>query len=521
MSSLPRATFIFALFSAGCRYMYGEPAPLPVDMTPAPAALPLEPCERSPEPIVPPGQTPFPTAEGELALLDVRGDDRLTINGYVAFNWSTDGEKLISASNDGVLIWNAATGVLERRIPIPTRIESPVRVVLSPDEKWIAFVAYMLREDQSRLEAPGLFLMRSDGSGSVQRFEGTGDQFSFSADGRRLGTYAHTWDLASGTHRKIEPPKFEHEADFLPGRERAIVYVPYEKPPKQTVIPELRDVESGKPLHRFPAVNTSIGASISGDGKRLGLIQNGLLTVYSLDTFELLVTIPSIGKAQMVQLSHDGHRAVTEVLMCAVALSSDAKDMSWCPKPELTLWDLDTKEKLIQTPEGSGDGWIFTPDGEYLTGPETRLVDYIVRIRDGKELRFGSRIRSISPGSKRVLYDDKLGFEIAALDGKSPVPTFVRSPKMIARSGDGQWQVISGSDGRLQLEGPSSCIRLPLVVPTFGEPRSRYEYFSPDGDQVVFSRDGSSLFTITGSSSNNVRFRAYDTSSGRERWSIQ
>jgi len=495
---------------------------MPVELVRPPPAGASEPCNPSPEAIVPPGQTPAPTTEGEIELVDIRGDDRLAIDGYVAFTWSSDGEKLVSASNDGVILWNAATGVLERRIELPTRFETPVRIVMSPDDQWIAFVAYMLREDQGRIEPPGLFLMRANGQGGVQRFERTGDTMSFSADSRRLAAYTHVWDLAAGTHSAVTPTKFEYEAKFLPGRERAVVFVRNDKSPQQqSVIPEWRDVATGNVLHRFPPLESSIGASLSANGKRLGLLQKGELSVYSTETFERVAFIPNVGKAQMLHLSDDGRRAVTEVLMCAVPASSDARDMSWCPSPELTLWDLDKNEKLIQTPNGSGDGWVFTPDGEYLTGPETRLVEHIIRIRDGKELRFGSRIRLISPGSRRVLYESKLGFEIGALDGKSPVPVFERAPKVITRSADGKLYVAAGSDGRLRLEGASSCMKLPMVVPTFGEPRSTFDYFSASDDKLAFSSDGLSLYALTAATSMHARFRVFDTQSGAERWSIR
>lgn len=494
---------------------------MPVQLTrDLPRAAAPEPCSPSPDPVVPPGQTPAPTTEGELVLLDVRGDDRLALQGYVAFTWSPDGEKLISGSQDGVLIWNAATGVLEKRIPIPKRIEHPVRLEVSPDGRWVAMVAYIERQDPSAMTFTGIFLMRTDGAGEVRFYEKVGNEVSFSPDSRRMSSYAHTWDLEKGTDTQIKLANFEAETKSLPGRERAIVFVPNAKPPRQSVVPELRDFVTRQVLHRFPPIDSSIGAAISGDGRRLALLQKGELSVYSLETFERLAVLADVGRAQMVHLSHDGKRAVTETLMCTVALSSEAKDMSWCPKPTLTLWDFEKKEKLFQTANGAGDAWIFTSDGEYLTGPDTRLVDYIVRIRDGKELRFGSNIRSISPGSRRVLYHGKLGFELAALDGKSPVPTFSRASKVVARSADGTWLVQSDERGRLRLENGTQCLKLPLVVPTFGERQTLYDYFSTD-DQLAFSSDNSSLFVMTAANSMHRRFRAYDTSTGNERWGIQ
>ncbi len=521
MFSFRHAALLSSLLAVGCIHNYSQPPPTPVELVRPSLAGVSEPCVPSAQPMVPPGNTPKPMTEGEIELVDVRGDDRLAIHGAVAFTWSSDGEKLVSASNDGVLLWNAATGVMERRIELPTRIEGPTRVVMSPDDQWIAFAAYMSREDQGRIEPPGLFLMRANGEGKVQRFEKTGDTISFSVDSRRLAAYTHVWDLVAGTQSTVTPPKFDYETKFLPGRERAVVFVKQGKWPKETVTPELVDVETRKVLHRYPPLDSSTGASLSGDGKRLALLYEGKLSVYSTETVERVAFLPDVGKAQMVHLSHDGKRAVVEVLRCVVLDSSGSEREYKCPSPELTLWDLDKKEKLIQTARGSGDSWIFTPDGEYLTGPETRLVDHIIRTRDGKELRFGSRIRSISPGSRRVLYDGRLGFGIAALDDKSPVPVLERASKMFARSADGKWHVAAGSDGRLRLESPSTCVKLPIVVPTFGEPRSSFDYFSADDDQLAFSPDGSSLYVLTAATSMHARFRAFDTQSGTERWSIR
>ncbi len=521
MVFLRRSAWVLSLFASGCLHFNGTPAPTPVELTRVlpPAGAP-EPCTAWPQPIVPPGQTPPPTTEGEITLLDVRGDDRLALQGHVAFTWSPDGEKLISGSQDGVMIWSAATGVLEKRIPLPRRIENPLRLEVSPDGQWIAFVAYIERENSMAENFTGVFLMRAGGEGEVRLYERTGDSVSFTDDSRRMASYNHVWDLTTGNHKEVKPAKFDYETKFLPGRVRAIVFVRNEQTAKESVVPELRDIETGKVLHRFPPIDTSIGAAVSGDGKRLGLLHKGELSVYSLETFERVADIADVGRAQMLHLSHDGRRAVTETLMCAVALSSEARDMSWCPSPTLTLWDLDKKEKLFQTPRGAGDAWLFTPDGEYLTGPDTRLVEYIIRLRDGKELRFGSRIRSISPGSRRVLYDGKLGFEIGALDGKSPVPTFSRASKVMARSADGRWVVQSDDTGRLRLENGTQCIKLPMVVPTLWERQTLYEYFSTD-DQMVFSPDASSLFVMTSANSMHRRYRAYDTSTGKERWSIQ
>lgn len=514
------AALAIALLAGGCLHRYSEPPPRPVEFAQTNPTVAPEPCEKAAEIVVPPGQTPPPEAEGELGVVDVRGDDRFAMRGYVAFTWSSDGERIVSATQEGVLFWSASTGVLERRIDLGTRLERVHKVVMSPDDQWLAVVGFEPRKETSALDVPSMWLVRANGEG-VKKFDGIGDGISFTPDNKKLVAHGHTWDLAAGTHTKTSVPAIKHEAKFLPGNERAVVFINQDKPGKQASIPEVWDVASGRVLHRFPEVQTSISASISGDGKRFALLQKGELSVYSLDTFERVVHIPSVGDAQMVHLSHDGRKAVLEVLMCVTLLSS-ASNKNWkCPSPDLSVWDLDRAERSWHKPNGSGDGWIFTRDGEYLTGPDTRLVDYIIRVRDGAELRFGTRIRSLSPGNHRVIFDGKHGLEIGSLDGKSVVPAFQRAPKVVARSADGRYWVTLGNEGRLRIESDSSCVRLGIAHGSWPEPRNRYDFFNPQDHTVVFSPDGTSLFTVLAATSMHALFRAYDTKDGSERWSIR
>lgn len=501
--------------------MLGEPAPVPVELTRADKAAPPEACDVEQPPMVPPGQTPLPTAEGELSVEEVRGDDRFSFESGAVFTWSRDGEKIISGARDGVAIWNASTGVMERHIAVPKeKIENPLRVLLSPDEQWIAFMVYLRDSDPSKSSFPGFFLMRADGRGELRKFERVGDKLAFDSDSKKLVSWVREWDLGTGAEVQIKRPKFEYEAHFLAGQDRALVFISNDKPGKQSTIPELRDSVSGAVLHRFPEIQTSIGSAISGDGKRIAFIRNGEMSVHSSATYERVAFVPDIGKAHMVHLSHDGKRAVTEVLMCAIPASTGATYQYKCPEPELTLWDLETGKPTWRTKNGSGDGWIFSADGEYLTGPETRIVDHLIRLRDGKELTFGSWIRSIAPNGKRLIYTDKMGFAVAALDGTSPVPTFQRSYDVRARSADGRMMLKIGPDQRLRLETESTCLRLPMAVPVDYKRQIGLDYVS-DEDRFYFSPDGSSLFLTNSATSMHKRYRALDTKTGLERWSIQ
>lgn len=513
------SVLMLSLLNAACVRRYREPPPIPLELIQAPPTVPPEPCEPSQGPGAPVGHTPPPSAEGELSLSDVRGDDRFAIAGYAAFAWSSDGERVISATKDGLLLWSAAKGELLRHIKLDARIERPDRIVMSPDDQWIAFTADIPPNSQSKAWEAALFLVSLNGEPGVQIFRGVGGPMAFTPDSRSLFTYGHTWDLAAGTH--APRPPLNQEVMILPDGARAVLFIRQGISPKQTYTPELRDLASGRVLHRFPALTASIAAALSGDGRRLALVRERSLTVYSTESFEPLAHIPGIGDAIFVHLSHDGHRAVVEVLRCSVPLSSGPKEAFPCPEPRLTVWDLDKKEPILQRAQGSGKGWIFSGDGEYLTGPDTRLVDHLIRIRDGADLRFGSRIRALSPDGRRVIYDDHLGFGIASLDNQSPVPAFARASRVLSRSPNGRLRAALAQNGRLQLESSTSCIRLGITSGDFLGPKDPYDHLDPERDQVVFSRDGVFLYTVVGATSMHARFRAYNTSDGRETWSIQ
>jgi WD40 repeat protein len=87
------------------------------------------------------GHTPPPEAEGELRVVDIRGEDRLAMAGDIGLTWSSNGERIIAATEYGVvLIWSASTGELERHIDLGTHIEYVKQVILSPNDEWIVVV---------------------------------------------------------------------------------------------------------------------------------------------------------------------------------------------------------------------------------------------------------------------------------------------------------------------------------------------------------------------------------------------
>jgi WD40 repeat protein len=503
-----------ALGGCGPRYTFPSAPPLVLER-PAPP-IPIEACAPSAEPIAPSGRTPLPVAEGELALLDVRGDDRLAFAGAFVATWSGDGERLVTAIEDSVLIWSVHTGELERRLDLGSPLRQLSHVVVSPDGAWIAVSG----DASLRVERPeaSTWLLRANGAAPARRFAGSGGDLRFTPDSRRLVGNGHAWDVETGAYAAA--PRVTGEALFLPDGRRVLVFVESAPSPRRRLVPELRELATGATIHRFPAVESSIHAALSGDGRSLAIL-DGALSVYSTDTFERVALVRDVERAGMVHLSQDGRRAVLETLRCAVPLSSSPRrGEDWCAPPALAVWDLDRTERLLHTAHEAGSGWVFSRDGAYLTGTDTRLVEEILRVKDGASLRFGARIRSISPDSRWVLFDGKQGHEIASLDGSGAPPAFSRAPRVLARSADGRFVADVDGEGRLRLEGPGSCARLGVIAGPWIE-RSPYDHLDEKDEQVAFSPDAASLFTVTGSSSGRVAFRAFRTSDGAERWSIR
>jgi WD40 repeat protein len=327
----------------------------------------------------------------------------------------------------------------------------------------------------------------------------------------------HAWDLPAGTHGVTRP--IDKETLFLPDGRRALVFVRRTPHPRATYVPELREIGSGQTLHRFPAVDSSIRVALSGDGQRVAVL-DGALSVFSTETFERVAQVTDLEGAGWVHLSHDGRRAVVETLSCISLLGGGAGSAPRCPPPHLAVWDLDRTERIFRGERGAGNGWVFTRDGRFLTGPETRLVDAIIRVEDGAVLQYGTRIRSISPDARWVLFDAQSGLDLASLDGSGAPPPLSRALRVLARSGDGRFTAGVGADGMLRLEGATTCVRLGMTTGVWRGPRSPYDHLDPKDDQVTFSPDGASLFTVIHDTSRPL-FRAFRTSDGTERWSIR
>ncbi len=516
MPSRFRRCLLGALFlGAACRPRYSWPTPPPLSFVrPAPPVV-ADRCDPSPEPAVPTAGTPLPVAEGALSLVDLRGDDRLAVAHGFAAAWSPDGERLYTATPAAVLVWNTRSGALEASWSLAAPMDSVRQVVVSPDGASIGVAAYA-RPRGASADVPIVWLLRTGEHPSAAAFPNVGGALHISADGQRMVAHGHAWDLATGSHRTTPTPATTPL--WLPDGLRAVVVTSQQAGSRTIYTPVLWDAASGRELHRFPSAPVPDAVALSADGERVAVLHDGL-DVFSTRTFERVARLTDVPSTALVSLSRDGRLAVVTTIQCASLLASTAF-ASRCPPPALDLWDLDRGVRLARTRRGAGSHWQFTSDGRFLTGPDTRLVDELLRVDDLAPLSLGERVRSVSPDGRFALYEHGPSLAVAALDGP-PLPPFERPARVIARSPDGAFSAALDADGRLRVEGPGSCVRFAMASGHYGRRPPGAEVIDPTRDEVAFSGDGATFVALTHVDSGRPHVRALDSRTGAERWSMQ
>ncbi len=531
------------VFGCACRPHSWPMRPQLRLVRPAPPVA-AERCEPAPEPGPPTGRTPPPTAEGALALVDLRGDDRLAVVGGFSTGWSPDGERVYTVTRTAVLAWGTRSGALEASWPLAAPVSSAQQVLVSPDGTSIGIGGFTRAPGDSD-SAPMVWLIRTGEHPVVTTFPGVEGALHISADGRRMVAAGHAWDLTTGEHRTTPTPPYSHfSLSWMPDGLRAVVITRQPAREGNVYTAVLWDAVTGREIHRFPRVGTP--AAVSADGERVALL-HGSLDVFSTRTFERVAHLTDIPDRASVSLSPDGRRAVVETGHCPIHISmfpgcpspwlepwdpgrsfpepaapcDDHSAWQRCPPPSLDLWDVDRAVRLARTNRGAGDGWAFNGDGRFLTQSEWPEFQEIIRVDGLAPVALGDRVRSVSPDGRFALYENGPTLALAILDGP-PRPTFERPARVIARSPDGTRSAALDADGRLRVEGPSSCVRLSLVAigrNALHPPGT--ERFDPARDSVAFSDDGATLVALTNGYDSQPRVRALDSRTGAERWSMQ
>jgi WD40 repeat protein len=510
----PRWSALAALLlGAACRHRYSWPTPPPLTLERPAPPLAITRCEPAGEPDLPTGRTPPPVADGALRFVEQRGDDRVAIAEDFIATWSPDGAHLYTATRGAVRVWAVPSGVLEATWPLGAPVERLHAVAASADGAFIGVVGYN-RPPRASVDVAVTWLLRTGERPSATPYAGVGGVLHVTADGRAMFTEGHAWDLATGAHRETaRPPGL---ARWLPDGRRAVVLTSTPGPHGSTYTPAMWDAGSGRVLHTLPTTQLPDAVALSGDGERVAVL-HGRLDVFSTRSFERVARVDEVPSVGLVSLSHDGHLAVVESLRCVV-LASASSAVDRCPAAALDLWDLDHATRLARTAQGAGEGWHFAPDGRHLTGPDTRLVTELLRVPELTPVAFGDRVRSLSPDGRYLLSEHGPALRFEALDGAT-LAAFAPAPRVVARSPDGRRVATLDGDG-LRVEGDGSCVRVALAGTSYGAHPAGTEAFDVTRDRAEFSADGATLYALNYVDGGTPRFRALDSASGRERWSM-
>jgi WD40 repeat protein len=288
------------------------------------------------------------------ALVSLRHDDTVTFTAL-----SCDGQLLASQAGKVVCLWETATGKQLRQIPLPGDQAVGVGgLAFSPDGQTLAW-AGSIRTDKTAANA------------------------------------LHLWNVATGRKiRTLEDPNalsfsalaFSPDGKLLATglSERAVV---------------IWEVESGKELHRLPALAFVYSVAFSPDGKKLAACRdmffekrNGVFLPGAGNDF-LFMWDTATGQEIRAWEGHKGGA-------CSIAFSPDGQLLASVGVKDKTLrfWELATGKEIRSLPDFGVTGRFlppfhlaFSPDGKVLTlgnqQPMIRVADALTGVKTvvGKE----------------------------------------------------------------------------------------------------------------------------------------
>jgi len=449
------------------------PGPLALEVDPAADATP---CHASAPSVV--GDPRWkPRASGALAVVDVRGEPRLTFDRFAAAAWSHDGTLFATADRDAVALWRSRDGALADLLEYPGGALSVSSVAVSASGRWIAVDG-----------------THGDGGGGAVTIVFDRDRAAVvrvRTLERSLGALAFIGDTAvlHGTTEDLDVARWTvtpwrgvaTRGVFVSQRGGAI---------------ELVDAATAK-VHRLPFDSLSSMAITEG-GTRIAVARPGALVIYALPEGTVVRDVPLPGSEHVV-ISPDGRRVAGWTLARVVLLGERTgarpqppRPVAPQPKAFLAMWDVASGRELWRDSTRCCERWEFTDDGEWLQPGFGRLGSELVRASSGQVVAFPGRLLPASPRGTLVPLISGDGFELWSTGGVRKIAP-PHAGEVVARSVNGATVVHRAAPSPL---GRGISIELghgPEVL-VVGE---RCTITFPHGgseDLFAFSPDGAELY---------------------------
>jgi eukaryotic-like serine/threonine-protein kinase len=439
--------------------------------------------------------------------------------------YSPDGRWLASGCEEGIRLWDAATGRPARTIRInPT----PHGLAFLADGRLASFMDGRLLEStgglfrnwdadgrQTAFRGGAVQIWDADSGRKLRTFEGVPGRAAITRDGRRLAAFTGP-QLYVGDLDKWRPGAGQSTVLTLRPHGKLLVDMAYSPDGKwlattgqdqdESWAVKLWDAATGKEVRSIPWPKEPVSSgwdcpvAFSPDGRLLAATGAGLVKVWEVRSGQEVFASKVAGYANTLAVSPDGGAL-------AVGIQGATK-----------IWDLATgRERLtLNLPRSFSGGLAFSADGRSLAigGQELRVWDAV----SGAELHTlgGHHVgevvsMAVSPvGSRVATGGEDQTVRVWELDSWKPVWTFWGHTRMVcavAFSPDGR--LLASGDGAGEVRIWELTDRRAGIVDTplqqlKGHPETIVALaFSPDGQRLVSVSAGGTL-------------KVWDVASGQE-----
>ncbi len=480
-----RRIAIAALVTGGCRLLpHGYQGPVAPRV---PGALTIQPvsagvagsCTAStPNPIRDPRWKP--RTEGELELVDVRGEPRLTVDRSAIPAWSRDGAFLATADRTAVTVWRANDGALADVLTYPAGPLSVTSIAISPDRRWI--VVDGTHETSSSKGITIAFERRGAGfhPRTLDRSLGT---LSFGGDTSKVRGTAGDLDLVMW---KVSPPSGTAVRGGSVRRSKDGHAI--------------ERVDSSGQVRRLTEIDPLSDWTVTNGGARVVVARPGKVEIYAMPEGTLVHHFALPG-TEHVTISRDGRRVAGWTLARVRLLGTKAgerppppRPVPAQPQPFLAVWDVASERQLWRDNGRCCERWTFSDDGDWLEPPLGRLGSELVHAPSGRIVTFPGRVLPVSPRGGRVPVLNGDGIELWSTTGVRKIAP-PRTGTVVARGSTGAFVVHRAKASALghgietELgQGADELVAGPQCSVVF--PRGG------DDDRFAFSPDGTELYAV-------------------------